>query len=80
MRLIAQARSLSKGKQQFIEGGHNIKHTNTVVEGCESTFRKYLERLKEMNMHPVMIPKDWARDYGIYQLHNPIDELEGDSE
>lgn len=75
LRLMAQARSLDQGREQFVEGGHTIKHTDIVVEGSAVTFNNYLNTLKELNINPVLIPKDWSRDYGITFLHNPCDEL-----
>lgn len=75
LQLIAQARSLSKGRAQFIEGGHQLKRTDIVVEGCKETFNGYLNDLLPMNLNPVLIPREWSRDTGIRILHNPFDEL-----
>ena len=81
MRLIAQARSLAVGRQQFQQGRY-IKNTDIKVKGCAKTFRKYLNDLKKININPVVIPKEWScspesetHGYGITFLHNPYDEL-----
>lgn len=72
MQLIAQARHIESAKHQFIEGGTRIKRTNIVVEGSENTFRNRLKRIRSLDLHPVMIPKDRK----IPHFTNPIYQLE----
>lgn len=84
LRLIAQARSLDKGRKQFSDNKkeHKIKNTDIVVHGSDATFKNYLKELKKLKLNPVVIPKAWSstpesetHGYGITFLHNPYDEL-----
>lgn len=75
MRLIAQARSLYNGYQQFIEGGHKLRNTQTIVAGTSATFRNRLKALAAIGVNPCMIPKQLAEETGIKMLHNPLDQI-----
>ncbi len=62
LKLIAQAKSVSKAKQQFVDGTI-LANTKTVVQGNRNTFRNYENACKEIGINPVTIPKDWGIDY-----------------
>lgn len=72
LRLIAQARSIYKAREQFINGV-TIKNTNPrlIFRGTKSTFKKNLDRLRELNINPVLIPREW----NIKFLPNPRNAL-----
>ena len=71
LRLIAQARHVSKAKEQFIRGTR-IKHTDIIVGGGEKdtaeTFNRYLRNIRELGINPFIIPKDWH----ITRYRNPV--------
>lgn len=67
IRLIAQARSVSKAREQFV-GGTTLARTGTVVRGSLNTFRNYEKACRDIGVNPVTIPRDWGIDY----IPNPI--------
>lgn len=69
LKLIAQARSISKARQQFVEGT-TLDHS-TFVKGSLNTFRNYEKACREINVNPVTIPKDW----GIKYIPNPVKSI-----
>lgn len=71
LQLIAQARHVSIAKEQFI-AGKRIKRTNVIVKGSEATFRQYLRDLEDINVNPMLIPKERKVTF----LLNPIGQLE----
>jgi len=70
IRLIAQARSVSKAREQFV-GGATLARTGTVVKGSVNTFRNYEMACKDIEVNPVTIPRDW----GINYIPNPINSI-----
>jgi hypothetical protein len=71
LRLIAQAKSVSNAREQFI-AGTTLGHTKIAVKGNHNTFRKYENACKEIGINPVTIPKDWGIDY----IPNPINSVD----
>jgi len=67
LQLIAQARSVSRAREQFI-AGTAIKNTQTLVKGTYNTFINYIKSCEEIDLNPVTIPKDWKIKY----IPNPI--------
>lgn len=67
LQLIAQARSISRAREQFIEGTV-LKNTQILVKGTNNTFTNYINACKEININPVTIPKDWKIKY----IPNPV--------
>ncbi|WP_413377198.1 hypothetical protein [Alkalihalobacillus sp. 1P02AB] len=70
LKLIAQARSISKARQQFVDGT-TLAHTKTIVKGSLNTFRNYEKACRDIDINPVTIPKDW----GIKYIPNPIKSI-----
>lgn len=70
LKLIAQAKSISKARQQFVNGT-TLGHTKTVVKGNLNTFRNYEKACRDIGVNPVTIPKDW----GISYIPNPIESI-----
>lgn len=70
LRLIAQARSVSNAREQFITGTV-LKNTNTLVKGSLNTFGNYIKSCEAIDLNPVTIPKDWEIKY----IPNPIKSL-----
>lgn len=64
IQLIAQARSIWKGREQFIEGV-KIKNTKPPItlKGGKATFNTRLKIIRELGINPVVIPRDWNIDY-----------------
>jgi len=67
LQLIAQARSITRARKQFVEGAL-IKNTQTLVNGSQNTFTNYIKACKEIGLSPITIPRDW----GISYIPNPI--------
>lgn len=67
LQLIAQARSITRARKQFVEGTV-IKNTQTLVKGSQNTFTNYIKACKEIGLSPITIPRDW----GISYIPNPI--------
>lgn len=67
LQLIAQARSVSRARDQFIEGTI-LKNTQTLVKGTHNTFTNYIKACREIDVNLVTIPKDWKIKY----IPNPI--------
>lgn len=67
LKLIAQARSISKARQQFVDGTI-LGRTGTVVKGSLNTIRNYEKACRDIGVNPVTIPKDW----GVSYIPNPI--------
>jgi hypothetical protein len=67
LQLIAQARSITRARKQFVEGTV-IKSTQTRVKGSQNTFTNYIKACKEIGLGPLTIPRDW----GISYIPNPI--------
>lgn len=72
LRLIAQAKSVSKAREQFV-AGTTLGSTETAIKGSLNTFRNYENACKEIGINPVTIPKDW----GIKHILNPFKSIEG---
>ena len=70
--LIAKFQFLSIGRDKFLEGGQHIRRTEKEVKGSRPTFNKNIERLKEINLNPIMIPRSISN---IKILENPITDL-----
>lgn len=70
--LIAKFQFLSIGRDKFLEGGQHIRRTEKEVKGTRPTFNKNIERLREINLNPIMIPRT---RYNIKILDNPITDL-----
>lgn len=70
LRLIAQARSVSNARVQFL-AGTVLKNTNTLVKGSQNTFTNYINSCEEIDLNPVTIPRDWKIKY----IPNPIKSL-----
>lgn len=67
IKLIAQARSVSKARKQFVEGT-TLARTDIVVKGSLNTFWNYERACRDIGVNPVTIPRDWGIDY----IPNPI--------
>ncbi len=65
--LIAQARSVSKARKQFILG-KKLKNKDSVVKGSYTSFNNYVKACREINLNPVTIPQRW----GFKKLSNPF--------
>lgn len=61
LRLIAQARSVNEAKKQFADGV-KLKNTDVRMKGTVRTFNKYLKLLKDMEINPITVPKNWEVD------------------
>lgn len=59
LKVIANARSISKAREQF-QKGLTIKNTTIFVKGSKDTFNKHLRLLRSMGINPVTIPREWA--------------------
>lgn len=72
LRLIAQARSIYRARYQFTAGvAIKNTHPRLVLRGAKSTFNTNLNRLRELNINPVVIPREWEIDF----LPNPREYL-----
>lgn len=58
LELMAQARSISRARKQFIKG-ISIKNTQIYIEGIQDTFNVYLAQLQALGLNPVTIPRRW---------------------
>lgn len=67
LQLIAQARSITRARKQFVEGAV-IKNTQTLVKGSQNTFTNYVKACNEIGLSPITIPRDW----GVSYIPNPI--------
>lgn len=72
LRLIAQAKSVSRAREQFV-ASTTLGSTETAIKGSLNTFRNYENACKEIGINSVTIPKDW----GINFIPNPIQSIEG---
>ena len=83
LQLIAQARHVSDGKEQFKRGTPIKGNNENTVLGSINTFRSRLKLLQQLNINPVSIPKDWRIQYfrnPIYQLEMYISEIRREQE
>lgn len=71
LRLIAQAKSMSKARKQFV-ADKTVGSIETSIKGSLNTFRNYENACKEIGINPVTIPKDW----GINFIPNPIKSID----
>ncbi|MCA0120913.1 hypothetical protein [Bacillus sp. RSS_NA_20] len=71
LRLVAQAKGVSKAREQFI-AGTTLGHAKIAIKGNQNTFRNYENACKKIGINPVTIPKDWGIDY----IPNPINSLD----
>ncbi len=67
LRLIAQARSISKAREQFVQGTR-LKNTGITVQGSQNTFRNYVRACQSINLNPVTIPRKWK----VSSMQNPF--------
>lgn len=70
LQLIAQACSVCNAKKQFLKGTF-IRNTEIFVHGSKEQFRDRLQRLRSLNINPVLLPKEWHLTF----LRNPIHQL-----
>lgn len=70
LRLMAQSKSISRGKECFITGTplRNVKPV-TIVKGTKGTYYTRMRMLKSLNINPMPIPRD---NSSTSFLHNPI--------
>lgn len=78
VKLISQARSISKAKEDFTKRdkdnrlvGTPLKKSRTIVKGSKSTFYRNLQLLSSLNLSRYPIPRDW----GVNKFRNPIYQL-----
>ena len=69
LKLIAQARSVTEARNQFIVGQH-ISNTKIFLKGSDGTFRNNIKELQSLGVNPILIPREW----NISNLKNPLYE------
>ena len=65
LELLSQSRSIDASKKKFIKGTIVNKK---LVKGSLRTFNTYLNKLNEMGINPITLPRRWGIDF----LQNPI--------
>ena len=74
LKLISDSRSIWKAREDFVKG-KVIKNTDIYVQGSLATYQRRLKQIRNLNINPVAIPKDYIK-FPMRMIENPIKQIE----